>query len=70
MRMTPDLEEAIRTRAYERWEREGSPEGRDKEHWAEAERELAGESAAPALAATGTQAKLSPTPPKPEKPTR
>lgn len=39
--MTADREEKIRKAAYEIWLREGSPEGRDREHWDEAERELA-----------------------------
>jgi len=36
----PDLER-IRTRAYQIWEQEGRPHGRDREHWHEAERQLA-----------------------------
>jgi hypothetical protein len=32
--------EAIRRRAYELWELEGRPDGRDRIHWLEAEREL------------------------------
>ena len=31
----------IRERAYQIWLAEGQPHGRDKEHWAQAERELA-----------------------------
>jgi len=38
--MNGGLEREIRTRAYERWQQEGRPEGRDKEHWLAAEREL------------------------------
>jgi hypothetical protein len=30
----------IRLRAYEIWERSGCPEGSDKEHWEQAEKEL------------------------------
>jgi hypothetical protein len=53
--MTPDREEEIRKRAYKMWEREGSPEGREKDHWADAERDLSmGGSEAPAT--TGTSA--------------
>jgi hypothetical protein len=33
----------IRERAYQIWEREGRPTGRDREHWLQAERELARE---------------------------
>ena len=36
-----DLGERIRQRAYEIWEREGRPEGREQEHWEQAEREVA-----------------------------
>lgn len=32
-------EDRVRTRAYELWEKEGRPHGKDKEHWVEAERE-------------------------------
>ena len=35
-----DLDALIRQRAYELWEREGRPDGRDDAHWAAAEREL------------------------------
>ena len=40
--MTPDMEERIRLRALEIWREEGCPEGRAREHWAQAERELGG----------------------------
>ncbi len=43
-----DLAERIRLRAYEIWEREGRPYGRDQEHWAQAEREIGDEPAAAA----------------------
>ena len=33
----------VRLRAYLIWEREGRPEGRDVEHWQQAEREVAQE---------------------------
>jgi hypothetical protein len=36
-----DVAERIRQRAYEIWEREGRPEGREQEHWERAEREIA-----------------------------
>ena len=32
--------EEIRSRAYDIWEREGRPEGRDHDHWRQAEREI------------------------------
>ena len=37
-----DLQAQIQQRAYELWERDGRPEGRDDAHWAQAEREIAG----------------------------
>lgn len=36
----PSLEEAIRRRAYELWEVNGCPEGREQEFWYLAEREV------------------------------
>lgn len=33
-------EQSVRERAYFIWEREGKPHGRDRDHWAMAEREL------------------------------
>jgi hypothetical protein len=33
-------EERIRKKAYELWEQAGKPEGREADHWAEAERQL------------------------------
>ncbi len=36
-----DNAEAIRRLAYEIWEREGRPSGREHEHWADANREFA-----------------------------
>lgn len=38
--MTDDREAQIRDRAYAIWESEGQPEGRDREHWSQAEGEL------------------------------
>ena len=40
----------IGTRAYELWEKEGRPNGRDLAHWLEAERMLQRQVAAPAAA--------------------
>jgi hypothetical protein len=34
------LQERIQRRAYELWEREGHPEGRDRAHWQQAELEI------------------------------
>jgi hypothetical protein len=39
------IEERIRQRAYEIWVREGQPQGRDAEHWAQACREIEAEGA-------------------------
>ena len=36
----PPETERIRQRAYELWEQEGRPEGRQDEHWARASREI------------------------------
>jgi hypothetical protein len=33
-------EERIRNKAYELWEQAGKPEGREADHWAEAERQV------------------------------
>ena len=41
--MDPAVEERIRLRAYEIWEEEGRPPGRDVEHWIRAVLELARE---------------------------
>ncbi len=38
-------EEAISKRAYLIWEREGRPQGRDRDHWLQAAWELSGEEA-------------------------
>jgi hypothetical protein len=35
-----DLTQKIRQRAYEIWEREGRPHGRDRIHWLRAEAEM------------------------------
>jgi Protein of unknown function (DUF2934) len=39
--MNTAVEERIRTRAYELWEVEGRPEGREIDHWLRAVQELA-----------------------------
>jgi hypothetical protein len=39
VRTPPDIER-IRVRAHQIWEEQGRPEGRDKENWQEAERQL------------------------------
>lgn len=40
MQTLPD-QQLIALRAYEIWESEGRPEGRHREHWSQAEHELA-----------------------------
>lgn len=38
--MDTDRSKLIERRAYEIWEEEGRPEGREREHWAKAAKEL------------------------------
>ncbi len=38
--MDPAYEDTVRAKAHEIWEREGRPEGRDREHWEKALAEL------------------------------
>ncbi len=52
-------EEAIRMRAYHIWEREGRPDGRDLEHWIQAQLELTAE-------VVPTQAQRNPAPSPPQ----
>jgi hypothetical protein len=61
--MGDDREERIRARAYEIWQREGSPKGHENDHWLEAEQELDAEN-------TGAGSALShdDIPPQPKKP--
>jgi Protein of unknown function (DUF2934) len=47
------LEERIRERAYQIWEREGKPHGRDAEHWQQAASEIDAEGAVNAGAGVG-----------------
>lgn len=44
--MTVDVEQRIRDRAYAIWLDEGCPDGRDAEHWLQAERAILAEAAA------------------------
>jgi hypothetical protein len=41
--MVDEKIDQVRNRAYQIWERKGRPQGRDLEHWLEAERELEAE---------------------------
>ena len=38
--MSGDKEHLVQKRAYELWEKEGRPHGRDKHHWDQATREM------------------------------
>ncbi|HVI52183.1 MAG TPA: DUF2934 domain-containing protein [Candidatus Sulfotelmatobacter sp.] len=38
--MTADLQEKIRARAFQIWQEEGHPQGRDFDHWLKAELEV------------------------------
>ena len=40
--MEQEMKQRTRERAYQIWIEEGQPDGRDKEHWAQAEQELSG----------------------------
>jgi len=44
--MDKELEARIRTRAYQIWENDPSPEGKADEHWEEARRQIEAEGAA------------------------
>lgn len=53
--MASDKHEQIRTRAYQIWEEEGRPHGRDHHHWTRAEQESAsGTSEAPSTQSGAT----------------
>ncbi len=51
--MTSDAEEKVRARARQIWEREGRPDGRHEEHWAQAQHEIENEDAAAGDASAG-----------------
>ena len=55
--MPTDTEEKVRARAHQIWEREGRPDGRHDEHWAQARHEIENEEAA---AAAGDGLKVTP----------
>jgi hypothetical protein len=56
----PATEEAIRARAYQIWEEEGRPEGRQELHWQRALEWFASQAAVPAKAAPRTRASKAP----------
>ncbi len=43
--LSDELQQRIQQRAYELWEHEGRPQGREDAHWEQAEREITGRSA-------------------------
>ena len=45
--MAPGREERVMLRAYEIWQQEGRPEGRQEEHWRRAEQEVGNVGAVP-----------------------
>ena len=45
-------DEEIRTRAYALWHQQGQPEGKDQEHWLQAEQEHEGHESQPLMANT------------------
>ena len=47
MRHDPDTNRLIRERAFHIWLEQGQPHGRDREHWLQAEAELASGTAPP-----------------------
>lgn len=50
--MSESVYERVKKRAYEIWEEEGRPWGRDAIHWEQAHREIAAASLAPAETST------------------
>ena len=57
-----DREQRIRERAYALWQREGRPDGREREHWQTATREIDSESGSGSDAAGTTPAAGAPAP--------
>ena len=55
--MSDDREQLLQERAYAIWETEGCPDGRDRAHWEQAERELSAAQAPEeiALSASGRE---------------
>lgn len=69
--MESNREQRIRQRAYEIWEREGRPHGRDAEHWQQAAAEIDAETVpAGAEAPSRQQTGPSPAPPEASQPRR
>jgi hypothetical protein len=51
-----DREAAIRARAHELWEQEGRPDGREHDHWLQAEAEINAQDESPPAAVEGISA--------------
>ena len=54
------LEEKVRRRAFELWEQDGMPEGRDQEFWHRATEELSGQHAPDGAGVKGSDADVPP----------
>ena len=61
--MDDGREDRIRARAYELWQRDGSPDGRENDHWIEAEQEVDAENTGAGSAVSHDKA---PQPSRPE----
>ncbi|WP_082766043.1 DUF2934 domain-containing protein [Paramesorhizobium deserti] len=57
--MDTGREEQIKARAYEIWEQEGRPQGRARDHWEQARREIDGDAASPQPNGKGKTARRS-----------
>lgn len=61
--LNPEREEAVRARAYALWHEQGRPDGKDQEHWLQAEREHDGHdgpAVTPAAAAVSAKRQAAP----------
>lgn len=62
--MDGNSSDEIRERAYRIWDAEGRPEGKEKEHWERAERELSSEANASGSSSAGSDVLETPVPKK------
>jgi hypothetical protein len=60
--MNTAIEDRIRSRAYELWEAEGRPEGREVDHWLRAAQEISGEVAGETAAEVAAESSVVGTP--------
>lgn len=65
-----DKDEAIRRRAYEIWQSAGCPDGKDLDHWQQAEREIGLENETPRPEAGGQDSSRRKRPPNQTEPTK